>query len=127
MHSPSCWRSLRDERGERWQGSSMIRLELSLRGILIVIGILVGLVIVIKLWPVLLLIGTSLMLAAAVMPFVEWLVHRGMSRTAATAIFAVLLLAGFALIGIAVVPAVISQGQLLSEKLPDLRRHLSDL
>lgn len=104
----------------------MIRLELSLRGILTVFAIAASIVLLVKLWPVLLLIATSLMLAAAVLPFVEWLVDHGVSRTMAAVIFAVLMLAAFFLIGIAVVPAVISQSRTLVDRLPELRNFVAD-
>lgn len=102
----------------------MVRLEFSLRGVLTIFGIVIGLILLVKLLDVFLLIGTALMLAAAVVPFIEWMMRRGISRTAAAVIFAVLILALFALFGIAVVPPLIAQGRTLAEKIPDLRDHI---
>lgn len=104
----------------------MVRLDISLRSILTVVAIAASIVLLIKLWPVILIIATSLMLAAAVIPFVAWLVKRGVSRTAAAVVFAVLLLLAFFLIGIAVVPAVISQSRMLVDRLPELRQYVAE-
>jgi predicted PurR-regulated permease PerM len=101
----------------------MIRLEFSPRGVAGVVAALAGLWLLITLWPVVLLALVSLMFAAAVLPFVEWLVRHGASRGVAVLIVMALLIAVLVAIGLLVVPAVVTEARALIDRLPELREH----
>lgn len=108
----------------------MLKLELSYRAILFIFLALIGLWVLTKLWPIVLLIAIAFIFHAALLPFVEWMVLRKVPRTLSVIliIFAILLALGgfFAL----VVPAMIDEFQDLRNNLPedaaDMERFLDD-
>lgn len=110
---------------ERGQGTSagqpMLRLELSVRGVLMLIGLLAGLWLFGRLWPVLLLVIVSLMFASALLPFVDFFIRHGASRGIAVLIVILLVLLAVVILGLVVVPVVIEQGRALLDRLPELR------
>ena len=96
----------------------MLKLELSYRG-LVVIGLAaLSLWALLELWPVVLLILTSFILMAALLPYVSWLVRHGIPRVVAVLLIllAILLVLG-GVIAI-VVPAVVDEFGSLRENLP---------
>ncbi len=99
----------------------MIRLEISARGLVGIGAVVAGIWLFAQLWPVLLLLTVSLMFAAALLPFVEWLVRHGTGRALAVLIVVLLLFVAAALIGLLVVPVVVEQARALVERLPELR------
>jgi len=99
----------------------MIRLEISARGLVGIAAVVAGIWLVAQLWPVLLLLTVSLMFAAALLPFIEWLVRHGTGRAVAVLVVVVLVVMATALIGILVVPVVVEQARALVERLPELR------
>lgn len=109
----------------------MIRLELSLRGILAIAGIIAGLWFVSQLWPLVLVIVTSFIFMAALLPYIEWLVRRGINRVVAVLamLLAILIVLG-AMIAI-VAPAVVEEFRDLRDNLPtyaaDVERLAADL
>ncbi len=109
----------------------MIRLELSFRGILAIALALVGLWMLIQLWPLLLIITTSFIFMAALLPYVEWMVRRGISRVVAVLIILLAILAALGAMTAIVAPAVVDEFRDLQKNLPDyaadLERLASDL
>ncbi len=99
----------------------MIRLEMSTRGVLTLLATLFGLWLLARLWPVVLLVIISLMFAASLLPFVEYLVRRGTSRIVAVLVVALAMLLTIVLLGFVVVPAVIEQARAIIDRLPELR------
>ncbi|MBX6341715.1 MAG: AI-2E family transporter [Thermomicrobiaceae bacterium] len=99
----------------------MIRIEVSTRGIVTIAAILVALWLTARLWPVLLLVVVSLLFAAALLPFVEWMVDRGLRRGQAVLVLVVLLIAVVALFGFVIVPGVIDQVRALIDEYPRIR------
>lgn len=103
----------------------ILRLELSARGAIILILALLTLWLLLKLWPVLILVLISLMLAAALLPFVEWLCARGLKHGHAVVVVTLTVLAVFALLAFIVVPSVIAQGRTFANDLPELKADLA--
>jgi len=104
----------------------LLKLELSYRGILLIIGALVGLWALTKLWPILLLMAAALIFMVALLPYVEWLVGKGLPRTAAVLV-ALLVILGVivGLFGL-VVPAMIDEFGDLDKELPENARDAED-
>ena len=104
----------------------MFKLEISYQGIILIIALLVGLWLLTKLWPVVIMVVTATIFMTALLPYVEWLVKRGLPRTASVLLLLVgivLFLAGlFALI----VPAMIDEFQNLKDNLPANARDAED-
>lgn len=99
----------------------MIRVEISVRGLVGIAAVVAGTWLFAQLWPVLLLFTVSLMFAAALLPFVEWQVRHGAGRAVAVLVVVLLLFLATALIGLLVVPVVVEQARALVERLPELR------
>jgi predicted PurR-regulated permease PerM len=105
----------------------MIRLEFSFRAILAIALAFVGFWFIVQLWPLLLITVTSFIFMAALLPYVEWMVRRGIHRIAAVLIifFAILVLLG-AMIAL-VVPVVVEEFSHLRDHLPDYAQDVEDL
>ena len=102
----------------------MLKLEVS-RGALMAVGLgLLGVWLAVQLWPVLVIVITSLIFMAAFQPYVSWLERHGMGRTSAVLVllFAVVVLVIAMLI--LVVPAIINEFTHLREALPADARSL---
>jgi predicted PurR-regulated permease PerM len=104
----------------------LLKLELSYRGILLIIGALVALWALTKLWPVLLLIATALIFMVALLPYVEWLVSKGLPRTASVLLVLLGILLVLAGLFAIVVPAMIDEFGNLEEELPEDARDAED-
>ena len=100
----------------------MIRLELSFRGILAIALVLVGLWFLVQLWPLLLIVTTSFIFMAALLPYVEWMVRRGINRVAAVVIILVAILAVLGSMIAIVAPAVVDEFRDLRNNLPEYAR-----
>ncbi len=75
----------------------------------------------VRIWSVLVLIAISFVFAAALLPWVDWLVAHHIRRGLAVALTALLLLAGAALVVLVVAPVLVAQVQNLADQAPDLR------
>ena len=116
-----------NRRGDEQGGPPLLRLELSVRGVVVLFLVVATAWALIQLWSVVILVVISTMLAAALIPFVDWLIGRGLSRGKAVAIVSLLLVAFIAGILLLVVPAVVSEAQSFSNHLPQLKRDVADL
>jgi predicted PurR-regulated permease PerM len=97
----------------------LLKLELSYRGLLVIAGIIVGLWALTKLWPILLLIAAALIFMVALLPYVEWMVAKGLPRTLSVLI---LLLAIFGVVAglmALMVPAMVDEFKDLDSDLPE--------
>ena len=104
----------------------MIKLEISYRAILVVIFALIALWTLTQLWPIVLLVLTAFIFHAALLPYVEWMVRRGLPRTLSV------LLIFFAILGVLgglsalVVPAMVDEFRDLRDNLPVYAQDLED-
>lgn len=99
----------------------MIIIRLSLRNLLTIVGVLVGLWLLVRIWDVLLLAAVGLMLAAALMPFTEWVRHRTHNRALSVLIVVAALFGAVALILLLIAPPMASQAHALWQQAPELR------
>lgn len=104
----------------------MLKLEISYRG-LVVIGLaLLTIWAAREVWPVILLFLVSLILMAALLPYVNWLVRHHVPRVVAVlaVLFAILAIIASSIAIIA--PAVVDQFEHIRDDLPDDARKLED-
>jgi len=102
----------------------MLKFEVSYRG-LITIGLaLLSLWAVVRLWPVILLVITALIFMTALLPYVDWLVRRGLSRGVAVLLILILVLGAIAGLFALIVPAMVSEFKDIKNNLPDDARQL---
>src|SRR2546426_6447172 len=80
-----------------------------------------------QLWPILLLVATAFIFHAALLPYVEWLVGRGVPRTASVLLILFGILAVLAGLAALVVPAMVDEFADLRSGLPEDARDLEGL
>jgi predicted PurR-regulated permease PerM len=112
-------------RGNRAQGAPLLRLEVSPRGVVAIVIALATLWALVRLWQVVILLIISAMLAAALLPFVDWLMRRGLGRGQSVAVIALLAIGLLAGAGVVVVPAVVGEAQALSDRAPQLKSDIA--
>lgn len=99
-------------------GGSMLKVELSYRG-LIVLGLaILSLWAVVQVWQVVLLMLTALIFMAALLPYVEWLVRHGINRVLAVVLIVVAILVGIGSMVAIVAPAMFDEFRDLRSNLP---------
>jgi putative heme transporter len=109
--------------GRRWEPDKpLLRLEFSTRGIIVLLATIGIVWLFIKLWPVLLLLVISVMLATALMPFVDWMMGKGLTRGNAVVVISALLVLAVGLFGLLVVPSIIEQVRTIADRMPELRQ-----
>jgi len=109
------------------KGRRLLRFELSFRGFVLLVAIAAAVWAFLEIWPVILLVITAVIFMSALLPYVTWIVNRGVKRGLAVA--AVLLLV-FVVIGglIALfVPAMISEFEDIRDNLPEYAKDLEEL
>ena len=105
----------------------MLRFEISTRGLILLVVLAVTVWAFIELWSVILLVLISFILMLGLMPYVEALVNRGLSRTSAVLLVVVACLAlVFGLIG-AMLPPMIEELKSVRDNLPASARELEEL
>jgi len=104
----------------------MIKVEVSTKAVVALVGLVLGFGVLVRLWPVVLITIVSLMFAAALMPFVEFQVRHRMPRGLAVLTVVLTALLTVAVIGLIVVPVVIDQGRAIADRLPELRADTAD-
>jgi putative heme transporter len=102
-----------------------VRVEVSARSILLLLGVLVALWLVVRLTPVLLVIVVSLMLVGSLNPLVESLQARGLTRGRAIGVIFTLLLVVVLVLVTLTIPDLIAQASELVEREPALREQLA--
>ena len=103
-----------------------IRHELSLRSLLSVVAVAAGVWLLLRLWPILLLIVIALVLAGALAPVVDWLERHRVRRPLALGLVLVALLAAVLGLGALVIPAFVAQVRDLAAAAPALQARLAD-
>ena len=97
----------------------MFKVEVSYRGLVVVGLALITLWALLRVWPVVLVVITSFIVMAALLPYVEWMVRHGMNR-----IVAVLLVILFIILGIGSMVAIVAPA--VFDEFRDLRANLPD-
>lgn len=96
----------------------MIRIEVSYRGLVAIGAALLTLWALVRLWPVFLLVLTAFIFMTALLPYVEWLVHRGFNRVAAVLVILLAVLVGLGTVVAIVAPAMFDEFRDLRSNLP---------
>ena len=104
----------------------MLKLELSYRGLIVLIVTLLAIWALIELWPVLILVLVSFILMVGLLPFVEALVRRRVPRTAAVVIVVTALLALIVGLFALMVPPMIDEFQDVQANLPQSAHELEE-
>jgi predicted PurR-regulated permease PerM len=86
-----------------------MRIELSMRSVFAIFGIVASLWLLARLWQIVLVIIIGVVLAGSFSPVVDWLERRRIPRGVALALILLLLLAGVAGIGFLVIPSLLGQ------------------
>ena len=105
----------------------MLKIEVSYRGIIVGVLAVLTLFALVRLWPVVLLVITAFIFMAALLPYVDWLVRRGVPRTAAVLLLLVAILAIIGGLFAVVVPAMIDEFQSVRDNLPTDAGKMEDL
>jgi predicted PurR-regulated permease PerM len=105
----------------------VIRLELSYRGILLLLLAAASAWVLVQLWPVVVLVFTSLVITVGLLPYVEAMVRRGLPRAVSVMILLVAFLGIMAGLFSLVVPAMISEFKDLRDNLPDSAHEIDKL
>jgi predicted PurR-regulated permease PerM len=102
----------------------MLKIELSYRGMLTIVGLLFAVWALTKLWPVILLVLISLVLMVGLLPYVEAMVRAGLPRTAAVLVLVFGLLA--VVIGLIslMVPPLVTEAEAVRDNLPASAREV---
>ena len=96
----------------------MLRLELSYRAIIFIALLILGIWALINVWQVIVIVITSFIFMAALLPFVEWLVEHKIPRIVAVLIIMLTILAVLAGLAALVGTATINEFQNLKDNLP---------
>jgi predicted PurR-regulated permease PerM len=105
----------------------MLKIELSYRGLLTLLGIALGLWVGLQLWPVLLLLLVSLIFMIGLLPYVEAMVRWGLPRPLAVVLILVGLLACVAVLVGLLVPAMLEEFRNVRDNLPESAREVEEL
>ncbi len=105
----------------------MIRIEVSYRAILFIALVLVSLWALTKLWPIILLILTAFIFHTALLPYVEWLVRKGLPRTLSVLLILLAIMGVLAGLSALVVPAMVDEFTNLKSDLPEDAKDLENL
>jgi predicted PurR-regulated permease PerM len=105
----------------------MLKIEVSIRGVFLILFALLAFWIVIQLWPVLLLVLISFILMVGVLPYVDAMVRHGLPRTAAVAVLLVAFLAVVIGMFSIMVPALISEVDAVKDNLPESAHEIEKL
>jgi predicted PurR-regulated permease PerM len=104
----------------------VLKFEVSYRGLVLIGLALLTLWAMRELWPVILLLIVALIFFAALLPYVQWMVRRGVPRVAAVLVVLLVIVGVIAAMVAAVAPAVVDEFQHVREDLPDDARRLED-
>lgn len=104
----------------------MLKIEVSYRGLVAIGAALITLWALVRLWQVFILVVTAFIFMAALLPYVEWLVRRGMNRVVAVLLILLAVFAGLGgVVGI-VAPAMFDEFRDLRSNLPQYAADFED-
>jgi predicted PurR-regulated permease PerM len=104
----------------------MLKVEVSYRAIIVAVLTVAALWAAVRLWPVILLVVTAFIFMAALLPYVDWLVRKGLTRTQAVLLLLVVIVGIIVGLVALMVPAMITEFQNIRDNLPDDARKLED-
>jgi putative heme transporter len=104
----------------------MLRLELSYRAIVFVALLILGIWALINVWPVIVTVVTAFIFMAALLPYVEWMVARGVPRILAVVIIIFAIIAVLAALAALVGTATINEFKNVKENLPEDAKDAED-
>lgn len=104
----------------------MMTLQVSYRTVLFAGLALLSLYALFRLWPIVLLLVTAAIFMAALLPYVNWLVRKGIPRTPAVLLMFVVFIALLGGLLALVIPPMIDEFQELKNDLPEEARKLED-
>lgn len=104
--------------GEERRQPPSVRIELTARGIFFILLAVAGIILLRRLWPVVILVVTALIFMGALLPYVEWLVARGINRGIAVLLVAFAVFAGIVALFAMMVPGLISEFETIRDQLP---------
>lgn len=105
----------------------MLKLEISTRGVLLVIGLLAGLWVLTQLWSVILLVFIALILMIGLQPYVDDLVRRGVPRPAAVLAIIFGIVAVLVALVSLMIPPMINEFRDIRDNLPEHGREIDSL
>ena len=92
----------------------MLKIELSYKGLLTILGAVLAVWVVLHLWPVLLLLLISLVLMIGLLPYVDAMARKGLPRPLAVIIIVIGFIGLLSLLIGSLVPAMLSGVRLIS-------------
>jgi len=104
----------------------LIRYEIAPRSLFTIVAIGVGLWLLVRLWPILLLIVVALILAGTLSPVVAWLERHRVRRPVALGLILLALVGAIVGLGALVIPALAIQVAAVVESAPALRNQVAD-
>jgi predicted PurR-regulated permease PerM len=104
----------------------MVKLELSYRAILLLAAIVIAVLVFSTIWTIVVIVATSFIFMAALLPYVEWLVAHRVPRVASVVLILAVILGVLAGLAALVVPAAIDEFRDLKDNLPDDARRLEE-
>jgi len=105
----------------------MLKIEMSYRAVIAAVFAVAALWAFVRLWPVILLVLTAFIFMAALLPYVDWLVRKGVPRTLAVLLLFAAIIGIIAGLFALVVPAMVDEFQNIRDNLPQYARDLEDL
>ena len=102
-----------------------IRHELSLRSVFSIVAILAGVWLLVRIWPILLLVIVALVLAGTVSSLVSWLERHRVTRAVSLSLVLVALVAAVAGLGALIIPALVTQISGLITEAPAIQMRLA--
>jgi predicted PurR-regulated permease PerM len=112
--------------GGRDVGRFMVRIEVRWQQLLLAASVLLGAFLLWRVWQVVLIVAAAFIFMAALLPYVEWLVRRGLPRIGAVLLIFAAITAGFAGMAALVIPAGVDEFQELHDNLPEHAKQLED-
>jgi len=109
------------------RSDTILRVDVSLRGLLLTSAALVAFILLVRLWTVLVLIAFAFILLAALLPFVGWLMARGLGRASASVLTIGVLLVGIVAVLAITIPSLVIEFANIDENLPVYAREVDDL
>jgi predicted PurR-regulated permease PerM len=104
----------------------VLKIEVSYRAIIVAVLAVAALFMVARLWPVILLVVTAFIFMAALLPYVDWLTRKGLTRTQAVLLLAFVIIAIIIGLVALMVPAMIDEFQSIRDNLPEDARKLEE-
>ena len=105
----------------------MLELRASLRGILLVASLIAGAWVLIRLWPVLLLVLIAVLMTMALMPAVQTLVRHRVPRAIAVVCIVLLILGAIAGLAAYLVPSLLAEVREVNDRLPEYAGRLDEI